>query len=231
MAWVNGDPAFETAYLLSSLDASGGVVASGWTISNCTSAWNGKLIRIDRAGEKGVQNLFRRALSAHDRDRLPSVAASIQGEFVAFRYDGALGDAALMSGPSIARYRVSGEKVTREAPLALTLAGFVHEWIDLNDAEASRWSELEAERVHPKAAADFKEGLLDWESVARCAGAHAGWQVAVRLQDSGKPHVFRIGGVKATELKMLSVVDRASEPCTPVAGPEMLPTLARELPW
>jgi len=73
-----GDDSY--AYYLSGIDAAGRdnegqrLIASGWVISNCTSTWNGKRIRIDRGGgdvlvprtvgRKGHKAVQTRALSS-----------------------------------------------------------------------------------------------------------------------------------------------------------------------
>ena len=62
------------AYFLSELDLSDKdtsgrrLAASGWVISNCTSTWNGKRIRIDGLKGGSVENILARDLYAHDRD-------------------------------------------------------------------------------------------------------------------------------------------------------------------
>jgi hypothetical protein len=230
--WVNGDPTFEGfAYILSGIDAGAGVLATGWTISNCTSTWNGKLIRIDRVKPGAMENVLRRELSAQDRWPEESISARVREDAVTFWYSGAVGDSVMLSGPSIARYRVDGNRATRESPIALTRAGFLHEWVEMNDAESTRWSTPEAARAHHSIAADFKDQAIHWEDVTHCGGAPPVWEVTVRLSESGKVHVFRIGGGEATELRMLGVPDKRTPSCTEIDGPQQIPTVGAELPW
>ena len=56
------------SYHLSGLDAvrrgmaGEWLVASSWTVSNCTSVWNGKRVRIDILREAGIKNLIAKDL-------------------------------------------------------------------------------------------------------------------------------------------------------------------------
>jgi hypothetical protein len=212
-------------------DASGArIVASGWVYSNCTSVWNGKRIRIDRLKASSVENILARSLSARDREAGENVAPWVRGDVVTFWYDGGLPDAEMMSTPAIARYRVAENRAVREPPMALTRAGFIEEWLAMDDSEAARWSEPEALRVHRALAPAFQHDSFKWEHIGRCAGSPPVWEIGVRLDKSKKLYVFRIRGSRATELRMLAVTDRWTQSCATVPL-ESLGTLAKELPW
>ena len=176
IGWVNGETAVsEYPFYLSSLaigekDAFGGrVVASGWVISNCTSSWNGKSIRIDHMGGQSSANLLARGIDAHDRER-PSVASWVRGDTVTFFYSGGIPDGDLMETASIARYRIANGRALHEAPIALTRAGFIHEWLTLEDVNPSDYATAEAVAVRALASRAFDDGLFHWQSVGRCPG-------------------------------------------------------------
>ncbi|MGA2324889.1 MAG: hypothetical protein ABSH05_01245 [Bryobacteraceae bacterium] len=113
-------------------------MASDWVASNCTSVWNGKRIRIDRLKGLWLENVLARRLYARDREASQNVAPWVRGDVVTFWYQGSLGDADILSGPAIARYRVAGDRAIRERPMALTRGGFIYEWLKMDDAETAR---------------------------------------------------------------------------------------------
>jgi hypothetical protein len=55
------------------------LVASGWVISNCTSTWNGKRIRIDASRGSSAREVLVRDLAAKDADQGESVSSEIAG--------------------------------------------------------------------------------------------------------------------------------------------------------
>ncbi|SPE34244.1 hypothetical protein SBA3_2120021 [Candidatus Sulfopaludibacter sp. SbA3] len=223
------------AHYLSGLDvgeklASGArLIASGWTFSNCTSTWNGKTIRIDRLRETSVENILTRDLWAQDRFPEENVSARLQGVIVSFFYQGGIGDAELLSVPSIARYRVLAGGAIREAPVALTRAGFIREWLDMDDAEASRWSEPAALKARTPAAAAIKKNGIAWQGVSQCLAPI--WEVAIRPNDTQSLYVFHISGARATALRMLAVTNKLTPGCTAIDIKSNLNSVGAELPW
>ena len=111
--------------------------ASGWVVSNCTSNWNGKRVGIDRWKNSVVRGVLVRDLAAKDSAEGESISAPVERDVVTFRYSGAIGDVDLLSGPAIARYRIVGDRAVPTLPVALTRAGFIHEWMAMSDGEAA----------------------------------------------------------------------------------------------
>ena len=145
---TGGEPGSRYAYRRSGVDVGAAsangqrLIATGWVISNCTSTWNGKRVRIDRSRDGSHQELLMRDVAAQDRGpEEEDVSARVEGGLVTFFYQGAIGDTVMLSGPSILRYRISKSGVIRATPIALTRAGFIHEWLTLDDSNAGRWSE------------------------------------------------------------------------------------------
>lgn len=238
LAYLNADPAeSEYAFYLSGLDVGGKdstgvrVVASGWVASNCTSTWNGKRIRIDRLTGSVVEPILTRDLNAQDSDEGESVAARVERDFVTFRYKGAVGDGDLLSGPAVARYRIVGSQAVLASPVALTRAGFIHEWLLMPEAEAAKWSEPEAVAMRSSVAAPIEAHGFEWARIGRCGGSPPVWEIGLRPQESKVLHVFRISGSRATELRMLAVSDTATLSCVAEDISKGLMSVAAELPW
>ncbi len=234
---INADPgASEYAFYLSDLalgekDADGArLVASGWTISNCTSNWNGKRVRIDRIREQSAENVLARDLNARDREG-ENVSAWVQRDVVTFWYDGGLDDSELMHGPAVATYRVVGDRAVRDAPVALTRAGFIHEWLGMDDAEAAQWGNAEAVAMRKRVASVVKKHGFEFERIARCDGSDPIWEVAVHVEDIDRSYVFRIGGSRATELRMLGIAGRLTPSCVAEDSGKTLASVGTELPW
>jgi hypothetical protein len=221
---------------ISAADASGErLIASGWVVSNCTSTWNGKRIRIDRlsAGSNGTtKQILAQDVSAQDRfDEGENVGATIDGDSVNFRYRGATGDSELLSGPAVARFLVTSDRATRTAPVALTRAGILYEWLRLNDSEVAWWSTPEAMAMRKFSASLIVNKGFQWERIAKCGGSPATWELAVRPNESEQILVFRIGGSKAIELRMLSVSRTTSRACVPVDMDSGMRAVGGELEW
>ncbi len=207
-----------------------GIFASGWVVSNCSSTWNGKRIRIDRMKRSAVASVLVRDLAAKDSDEGENVSAQFDRDIVTFRYNGATGDGDLLSGPAVARYRIVGDRAVLVAPVALTRAGFIHEWLGMSDAEAARWSEPNALASRRSASSILAHGF-QWERIGTCGGSPSVWEVAVQPNDSRVLQVFRIAGSKATELRMLSVSDTVTQSCISKDVSKGLTDVAAELPW
>ena len=231
-----GSGSDEHGYYLLSIDAGGRgsdgmrIVASRWVASNCMSRWNGELIRIDRLDGASVRNLLSRDLYAAV-DGNDDVSAEVRSNVVTFRYDGGIGDMDLLSASAIARYRVTGDEVTREAPVALTRAGFIREWLAMRQTDAARWAERQALAMRGTLAQELHGNLLEWVRVANCGGSPPVWGVAATIGKSNRPRVFRIRGNRATELRMLSIGDKVTESCPAEDIRKSLASVGAELPW
>jgi len=237
LGWVNGElsksdyPFYNSSPAVGEQDASGArVVASGWVISNCTSTWNGKSIRIDRLDRNSNVNLLSRGISAHDRDGT-SVATWVRGDTVTFFYSGGLQDLDLLETPSIARYRIAGGRAIHESPIALTRAGFINEWLTLKDVNPSDYATAEAVAVRAKTDLALRKGISQWQSVARCPGAPPVLEIAIRVDKPPQNIVFRISGERASQLRMVGIAAKLTPGCNPIGVSNGLETISAELPW
>ena len=235
LATINAEGADQSryAYHLDSIDIGaegngGQLAASAWGVSNCTSSWNGKRIRIDRLRTHRPATIFARDLAAQDNG--DGVSSRVDGDVATFLYHGATGDTDLISGPSVARYRVSGDAAILESPVALTRAGFIHEWLGMSEADAKRWSDPKAASAKSGAAATLSHGF-EWETVARCSGSPPVWEVALRPADAKTLQVFRIAGARATEFRMLAATNTVTDSCVADDLSTGLASIAAELPW
>jgi hypothetical protein len=235
LAYLNADPS--EPFYLSGLDVSEEgstgerTVASGWVASNCSSTWNGKRIRIDRLKGSSDELLLARDLDAQDRDQGENVAARVERDVVTFWYQGAIDDDAMLSGPAVASYKIVSGHAVLASPVALTRAGFIHEWLLMADADAARWGEPEAMAMHPSAVSSIVKHGFEWERIAQCGGSPPVWEIAVRPHDSKTVEVFRIGGVRAAGLRMLAVADTVTLSCDPEDISKSLRGVSAELPW
>jgi hypothetical protein len=207
------------------------IVASGWTISNCTSTWNGKRIRIDRLKGSSIEHVLARGLDAKDRDEGDNVAAQVERDVVTFWYQGGIDDGDLLSGPAIARYQIISDRAVLTSPVALTRAGFIHEWLRMAGTDAARWGEPEANAMRKSAASSIVTHGFQWARIVQCNGSPPVWEIAVRPNESEKLEVFRISGSRATELRMLAVSDKVTQSCAPKDASPDLSGVAAELPW
>jgi hypothetical protein len=225
------------SYHLSGLDgvqrgaAGEWLAASSWTASNCSSAWNGKRVRIDVLRGAEVKNLTAKDLYARDRDRVEDVAVWVRRNLVTFWYEGGLRNTDLLSVPGVLRYQVTDDVAKREGPVALTRAGFLQEWLNMDDAEAAGWSGPDAAGKHATISTAFAHGAFSWDRIARCDGSPQVWEIGVRLAEAKTRYTFLISGSRATELRMRSIGDDPSESCTPLDVRKNLSGLSAELPW
>lgn len=215
LARINAEQSYTHGYHLRALgigriDPSGEITGSAWVASNCTSNWNGNVFRIDRLKAPSHLNILSREVSAFFGDR---VEIGVENDTVTFRYTTLSHDLDVLTRAGIARYRVQGTHVVREAPIALSFGGFVAEWLEMDDTEAARWSTLEAGARHHELAARLSKGLLEWEHVADCPGSPPAREVSIRWADSREKAVFLVSGSHATEMGMLSVSDKPSASC------------------
>jgi hypothetical protein len=163
LARINAEQSYTHGYHLRALgigriDPSGEITGSAWVASNCTSNWNGNVFRIDRLKAPSHLNILSREVSAFFGDR---VEIGVENDTVTFRYTTLSHDLDVLTRAGIARYRVQGTHVVREAPIALSFGGFVAEWLEMDDTEAARWSTLEAGARHHELAARLSKGCLN----------------------------------------------------------------------
>lgn len=231
LAPLNASP--DAGYYLAGIDVEeipgGQLVASGWVASNCTSNWNGKRIRIDRVSGGSTQNVLTRDLNARDRYVGDNVSAWLRDGVATFFYEGAVRDTDMLDNSSVARYRVFDGKAVQEAPIALTRAGFLAEWLSMPDSEAARWADADA--VKMRKMADLATGSVEWVRVANCGGIPAVWEIATRAPDSKKLWVFSISGSHATELHMVRIAHQTTPSCAPANIRQDLQSIGAELPW
>ncbi len=237
LAHFNATPAdSDLPYSLSGLDigakdANGErIVATGWSVTNCTSMWNGKGIRIDRLETNKVDNLLARALDAQSTGDEEDFAANVQRDIVTFRYYGATGEGIILSVPAIARYRVVGRQTVRQSPIAQTRIGFLFEWLHMTATEAARWSPPDALKFRKEILASYKNSSILEAKIAICRDAKQTWEIGLKSPTSPTLHVVRISGTRATELRIAGVASTLSQSCATDKSPDG-PTLATELPW
>lgn len=201
--------------------------ASGWVISNCSSTWNGKQIRIDRISGPSLHPVLSRSLDAQSGFQDEDVAPRIEDSEVTFHYQGATGDGDFLSLPTLARYRVTGTTARRIAPIALTRVGFLYEWLRMSHAEAGRWADPQPLAAHHSAAAAISY-VSEWTHVGRCPGPVVTWEIGLRPYESNDTYLFRLRGARAADLHLLSI-HRNAKPTCPAADPGPSP-LATPLP-
>jgi hypothetical protein len=185
------------------------MIGSAWVASICTSNWNGNIFRIDLLHGHSVENVLNEGVGTSYGDGL---RIDIDGDTITFYYTTLTGESAVLGRSAIARYRLQNGHVIRQAPIAPSFGGFIAEWLDMDEADAARWSSPEAAMQHHDVAASFKKGF-EWEHAAACAGPTPAREIAVRWNDSKQLTVFLISGTSATEMRMLSVSDKLSPAC------------------
>jgi hypothetical protein len=138
---------------------------------------------------------------------------NIDRDTVTFDYTTAMGELAVRTRAAVARYRVLGRSLTRLAPIAPSFGGFLSEWLDLSDADASRWSSPEAGAQHAKVAAQFKSQIFAFQAVAACPGPPPSREIVVQLDKPARTVAFLISGSSAEEMRMVSVLDDRPPGC------------------
>jgi hypothetical protein len=192
-------------------DSHGGrLIGSAWVVTNCNSNWNGNVFRIDLARGQALKNILERPARSFFDDKL---AVHLAGDTVTFNYTSGIRDPLVLLRDGIASYRVQRERATRLAPIAKSYGGFIDEWLDMDDAEAARWSTPDAARMHHRVAGKFGKDVFAWEHAADCPGSPLTREIAVRAYESKQITVFRISGTSAADMRMISVADQALPSC------------------
>jgi hypothetical protein len=230
---ISAQSAYEHGYVLRALaagkqdPATGRLVATGWVASNCSSNWNGEILRIDNTRRGLARNILQKDITAFAGEDMTIYVAN---NIVAFHYAGETGDGTLLIRPAVNRYRIRNGRAQRLAPIAVSYAGFIHEWLHLNDAEASLWATPTAAARHRELAAQFEKDAFDWRSAGDCPGSPPAREIGIEFYDSKQNIVFRIGGSTATELRMLSVSGGRSQGCREIDITGDLSGVSAELP-
>jgi len=232
IARINAEQSFTHGYRLRELavgkeDPSGRMIGSAWVASNCTSNWNGNLFRIDLLSAQPLANVLDREVSAFGGDK---VGISIEDNTVTFRYTTLMGDLDALTRAGIARYRVQDGHAIREAPIATSFGGLINEWLEMDDAEAARWSTPEAATHHRDLAARTRKQLLQWEHVAACPGSPPAREISIQWNESKQTTVFLISASSAAEMRMLSVSDKRSPSCREIDVSAGLSSIVAEPP-
>ena len=232
LAVLNSAHPYSHGYLLSgfSIGASspiaGRLIATSWIASNCTSNWNGSTLKIDRLFRGSVRNILQRSAGARNED---GITVRLAGNVVEFEYVTWLGDGDATVRTAIARYRVTGNRALRESPIATQIAGFLSEWLELDDREADRWSSPAAAGAH-HTLTPRPDDLPTWERVALCNGPHPTWEITLRWGDPILTTAFLIRAPNAGAMQLVAVSHVPSAACREIPFPDALPKILAELP-
>lgn len=208
VGWINypdteGSVAWKIdSITVGSVDSNGQrIVAAGQMHAWCTSNYGSIELGIWKLTESRMEPLLERGVGARRDD---PVTTAIRENTVTFRYDVGMRDIDILIRPGIEKYRVDDNRVTRVAPVAVNIVGFIEEWLDLDDAEASQWSNAEAIRDRSAAVAWAKDGV-EYKGGSRCAGSPRLWQVSVKLADAEDRRIFLVNEDGAEHLQMAGV--------------------------
>ncbi len=214
LGWLNAERSYTHGYYLASLAASkdnplqGRIVASAWTATNCTSAWNGGRFRIDLFHGAAMRDVLNTGVTARNDEE---IQIGIRDKTVTFRYITGMRDLTFENRPGVSSFQIRDDHVTRQGPIASHFGGFIDEWLLLDDEDAARFSSPAAARLHRELAARFKKEPFDWQHAADCPGPAR--EIAVRGDESEKTTVFLIASSSIAEMRMLSISDRINPSC------------------
>ena len=169
---------------------------------------------------------------ADGKDSLEDLFASssVEGNIAAFRYWFRMrnGDYA----PAVRRYRISAGGTTRIAPIAITRAGFIDQWISMTADEAAPWSTAEALQGH-RAVKDFlrihnNDDYISFDKISLCKDAPTTWQIEASSGFNAPTEhwVFMLSESDAEQLRMFSVEKEPRSGCVEYE----LEALIEELP-
>ena len=94
------------------------------------------------------------------------------------------------------------------------------------DTNPLDWATPEALQQRAAAAAELDHGTFEWGRVANCGGGV--WDIAVTMTKPDTLRVFRVGGNRATELRMLNISEAPDESCH---IDDDITVVTRELLW
>ncbi len=175
------------------------IMAAGLMHAWCTSNYGSIELDIWKLTASGMEPLLERGTGARRDD---PVTTAIQGNTVTFRYDQGMRDVDILIRPGIEKYRVDKNGMIRVAPVAVNIVGFIEEWLDLDDADASQWSSAEAVRDRSAVVAWAKEGV-EYKGGSRCSGSPRLWQVSVKQSDTEDRRIFLVNEDGAEHLQMI----------------------------
>lgn len=214
IGWLNAEQYFTHGHSLGGLrigkfnPAQGRIIASVWTASSCVSAWNGTRFRIDLLKAQTIASVLNtEALARNDIE----VDIRVQSDVATFRYSTDMRDTAIGSRTGVASYWIRDGRATRQGPIAANFAGFIDEWLQLNDEDAARVSTPEAARMHHEVAARFKRDSYDWEHVADCPDGTR--EIAIQEGQSERTTVFLLRASTIADMRMLLVSDKLNPSC------------------
>ena len=147
---------------------------------------------------------------------------------VYFWYEGGIPFPEILATSSLAKYRVEGGRAIRVAPLALTIAGFIDEWLNVPTPEIAEWSLPAAATAHAAMAARLKKDGFDLDSLAACPDQTL--EVVVTAHEKKEHLVFKIVGTRAKDLRMASISRAPNPACKAIPEPQAHQWVFAELP-
>ncbi len=169
----------------------------------CTSTMIGLNLRVLSIHGNEARTLLNRDVDARRFDE-PVVTAQVGVGTVEFRYVANMSDGDFLHRPGVARFTLSGGVMTRAAPVALTRAGFIDEWLKMDAADAARWSAPAAMKHH--AGLSARKSAFTFESAALCPENPRTWQVVLKYHGSEDRHAFVMRESGAAKMHMLDVL-------------------------
>lgn len=219
IGWINGETTYRHGLLFGAVAAqpqgsdSTLLVATDWITSNCTSNWNGQIFRIDAlANGRSTQVLDH---SPADGAMAGSTKIQIEKDTVQFTYY-SFANVADPDGSlplPVERYRVRGTRALRLGPLAVTLDGFINEWLGIEDDEAVRFGSPATATQHRALRTRRSEEWYSFTDAAECPGTPPTHQVRALWDKSKRTTYFRVSGDTAATLRMESVTDSPIPGC------------------
>jgi hypothetical protein len=114
----------------------------------------------------------------------------------------------------VERYRVQGTSALRLGPIAETLAGFIDEWLGIEDGEAIRFGSAATATQHRALRRTRRsEEWYSFTDAAECPGTPPAHQVRALWDKSKRTTYFRVSGDTAATLRMESVTDSPIPGC------------------
>lgn len=141
------------------------------------------------------------------------VSVSVDREVVNFEYTTAWMHSDFDVRPGILRYRIRDGRPIREAPIGVSYGAFIDEWLDMDDAEAARWSSPDALKFHHGLAERVRDDVFFWKAAADCPTLAPTREIEVGFDDGEDHIVFLMSVGSAEELRLLKVSDHLDEAC------------------
>jgi len=148
------------------------------------------------------------------------ITASVQGSTAEFRYETLVPGPEVMVRKAIARFSRAGGGLERNAPIALSRAGFVDEWLGMDDREAARWSTLKAAQHHSQLSGWAAHGFA-LEQIALCPGKPQTWQIPIHFDKPGEQRTITLNDANPYGMRVLNVSSEPGANCRPAARREL----------